>query len=158
MRGTSKYKKKLLKPDVKFGSTTLTKFINYIMERGKKSVAEEIVYSSLDEASKKLKKEPLEIFNAVISTVAPQVEVRSRRIGGANYQVPIEVKEPRRTALAMRWVIEAAKNRNGMPMHQRLALEYQDILSGTGAAIKKREDTHKMAEANRAFAHFAKMR
>jgi small subunit ribosomal protein S7 len=147
-----------LKPDSKFGSTAVTKFINYIMEQGKKSIAEEIVYSSLDEASKKLKKEPLEIFTTVISTVAPQVEVRSRRIGGANYQVPIEVREPRRTALAMRWLIEAAKSRRGMPMHQRLALEYQDILSGTGIAIKKREDTHKMAEANRAFAHFAKMR
>jgi small subunit ribosomal protein S7 len=158
MRGTSKYKKRLLKPDSKFGSTAVTKFINYIMEQGKKSIAEEIVYSSLDEASKKLKKEPLEIFTTVISTVAPQVEVRSRRIGGANYQVPIEVREPRRTALAMRWLIEAAKSRRGMPMHQRLALEYQDILSGTGIAIKKREDTHKMAEANRAFAHFAKMR
>jgi small subunit ribosomal protein S7 len=158
MRGTSKYKKRLIEPDLKYGSTTLAKFINYIMERGKKSVAEEIVYSSLDEASKKLKKEPLDIFNGVLSNIAPQVEVRSRRIGGANYQVPVEVKEPRRTALAMRWIIEAAKGRKGMPIHQRLALEYQDILSGTGAAMKKREDTHKMAEANRAFAHFAKMR
>ncbi len=128
------------------------------MNNGKRSVAEEIVYSSLDEAGSKLKKEPLEVFNTALSTVAPQVEVRSKRIGGANYQVPIEVKEPRRTALAMRWIIEAAKSRKGMPMHQRLALEYQDILAGTGAAIKKREDTHRMAEANRAFAHFAKMR
>ena len=158
MRGSSNYKKHILAPDVKFGSTTVSKFINYIMERGKKSVAEEIVYSSLEEASKKLKKEPLEVFNTALSTVAPAVEVRSRRIGGANYQVPIEVKEPRRTALAMRWIITAAKSRKGMPMHQRLALEYQDILSGTGAAIKKKEDTHRMAEANRAFAHFAKMR
>lgn len=158
MRGISKYKKHLLVPDAKFGSTTLTKFINYIMERGKKTIAEEIVYASLDEASKKLKKEPIDIFNAVLGAIAPAVEVRSRRIGGANYQVPVEVKEPRRTSLAMRWVIEAAKKRKGMPMHQRLALEYQDILSGTGAAIKKKEDTHKMAEANRAFAHFAKMR
>ncbi len=158
MRGRSNYKKRLLSPDARFGSTAVTKFINYIMNNGKKTVAEEIVYASLDEAGAKLKKEPLEVFTSAISTVAPQVEVRSRRIGGANYQVPIEVKEPRRTALAMRWIIEAAKSRKGMPMHQRLALEYQDILSGTGAAIKKREDTHKMAEANRAFAHFAKMR
>lgn len=158
MRGTSKYKKRLVKPDRKYGSTTLTKFINYIMQRGKKSVAEEIVYSSLEKASQKLKKEPLEVFNGVLSSVAPQVEVRSRRIGGANYQVPVEVKEPRRTALAMRWIIEAAASRKGMPMQERLAAEYQDILSGTGAALKKREDTHKMAEANRAFAHFAKMR
>ena len=158
MRGTSKYKKKLVQPDKKYGSTSVSKFINYIMERGKKTIAEEIVYSSLEEASKKLKKEPIEIFTSVISAVAPQVEVRSRRIGGANYQVPIEVKEPRRTALAMRWIIGAAKSKKGMPMHQRLALEYQDIMSGTGSAMKKKEDTHKMAEANRAFAHFAKMR
>jgi len=158
MRGVSKYKKRLIKPDEKFSSTTISKFINYIMERGKKSVAQKIVYSSLEEASLKLKKEPLDIFNGVISAVAPQVEVKSRRIGGANYQVPIEVKEPRRTTLAMRWIIEAAKSKKGMPMHQRLALEYQDALSGVGVAIKKREDTHRMAEANRAFAHFAKMR
>jgi len=158
MRGTSKYKKKLIKPDAKYGSTTLAKFINYIMLRGKKSKAEDIVYTSLEEAASKLKKEPLEIFNSSISTIAPTVEVRSRRIGGANYQVPVEVKEPRRTALAMRWIIEAAKSRKGMPMHKRLAQEYEDILSGVGVAIKKKEDTHKMAEANRAFAHFGKMR
>lgn len=158
MRGRSNYKKHILVPDAKYSSTTVSKFINYIMERGKKSVAEEIVYSSLEEASKKTGKQPLDVFTSALSTVAPAVEVRSRRIGGANYQVPIEVKEPRRTALAMRWIISAAKSRKGMPMHQRLALEYQDILSGTGAALKKREDTHKMAEANRAFAHFAKMR
>lgn len=158
MRGRNYYKKRLIDPDIKFGSTSVAKFINYIMQRGKKSVAEQIVYDSLEEASLKLKKEPLEIFNSAISTIAPSVEVRSKRIGGANYQVPVEVREPRRTALAMRWIIDAAKSKKGMPMHQRLALEYQDILNGTGAAIKKREDTHKMAEANRAFAHFAKMR
>lgn len=158
MRGQSKYKKRVIEPDDKFQSTAVSKFINYVMQRGKKSIAEKIVYQSLEEASKKLKKEPLEVFNSVISHVAPSVEVRSRRIGGANYQIPIEVKEPRRTSLAMRWVIEAAKARRGMPMAKRLALEYEDIISGTGLAIKKKIDTHKMAEANRAFAHFARIK
>ncbi|MFH1855492.1 MAG: 30S ribosomal protein S7 [bacterium] len=158
MRGNNYYKKRLIAPDERFGSTSVSKFINYIMERGKKSIAKKLVYDSLDEAAKVLKKEPLDVFNAVLSAIAPSVEVRSRRIGGANYQVPIEVREPRRTALAMRWIIAAAKSKKGMPMHKRLATEFQDILSGTGAAIKKREDTHRMAEANRAFAHFAKMR
>lgn len=158
MRGNNYYKKRLIAPDERFGSTSVSKFINYIMERGKKSIAKKLVYDSLDEAAKVLKKEPLDVFNAVLSAIAPSVEVRSRRIGGANYQVPIEVREPRRTALAMRWIIAAAKSKKGMPMHMRLATEFHDILSGTGAAIKKREDTHRMAEANRAFAHFAKMR
>jgi len=157
MRGASKYKKHIIEPDERYGSTAVAKFINYIMERGKKTTATKIVYDSLDVASKELKKEPLEIFTAVISAVAPAVEVKSKRIGGANYQIPVDVKEPRRTALSMRWIINAAKSKKGMPMHKRLATEYKDILTGTGAAIKKREDTHKMAEANRAFAHFAKM-
>jgi small subunit ribosomal protein S7 len=158
MRGISKYKKHIIAPDVLYGSTAVAKFINYIMERGKKSIATRVVYDSLEFASKELKKEPIEIFTTVISTVAPAVEVKSKRIGGANYQIPAEVKEPRRTALAMRWIIEAAKSRKGMPMSKRLAAEYKDILAGTGSALKKREDTHRMAEANRAFAHFAKMR
>ena len=158
MRGQSKYKKRVIEPDDKFQSTAVSKFINYVMQRGKKSIAEKIVYQSLEEASKKLKKEPLEVFNSVISSVTPSVEVRSRRIGGANYQIPIEVKEPRRTSLAMRWIIEAAKARKGMPMAKRLALEYEDVISGTGLAIKKKIDTHKMAEANRAFAHFARIK
>jgi small subunit ribosomal protein S7 len=158
MRGRSKYKKKIIQPDSKFGSTTLAKFINLVMERGKKEVARKIVYDSLDLAAEKLKKEPLEVFNAAINSVAPAVEVRSKRIGGASYQIPVEVKEPRRTALAMRWIIEAAKAKSGAPMKVRLSSEYIDAISNTGAAIKKRTDVHKMAEANRAFAHFAKMR
>ncbi len=158
MRGPTKYKKRKIPPDAKYSSTVLAKFINYIMQEGKKSVAEKIVYKSLDKSAQKLKKEPLDIFNSVISSVAPTVEVRSRRIGGANYQIPVEVKEPRRTALAMRWIIEAANGRKGVSMSDRLAQEYSDVLEGTGAAMKKRSDTHKMAEANRAFAHFARIK
>ncbi|MDH4358592.1 MAG: 30S ribosomal protein S7 [Candidatus Berkelbacteria bacterium] len=158
MRGKSGYKRKTIEPDKRFVSSALAKFINYVMERGKKSVAEKIVYSSLDEASAKLKKEPLDIFNQVIIAVAPSVEVRSRRIGGANYQIPMEVKEPRRTALAMRWIIEGAKSKKGLPMAKKLAEEYCEILSGASYSLKKRADTHKMAEANRAFAHFARLR
>jgi len=158
MRGRSKYTKRIIKPDEKYQSAQVSKFINYVMERGKKSVAERIVYNSLEKASEKLKKDPLELFSDVINSVAPSVEVKSRRIGGANYQIPNEVKEPRRTALAMRWVIEAAKMRKGTPMADRLAQEYQDALSGSGSAIKKKTDTHRMAEANRAFAHFARIK
>lgn len=158
MRGVSKYKKKIIEPDERYGSTTVAKFINYVMRSGKKSVAKKIVYDSLEISSKQVKKEPLDIFNAVISSVAPTLEVRSRRIGGANYQIPMEVKEPRRTSLAMRWIIQAAEGKGGKPMADRLAGEYVDILSGTGSAMKKKTDTLKMAEANRAFAHFAKIK
>jgi len=158
MRGKSKYKKKVIEPDEKFGSTTVAKFINYIMQRGKKTVAKRIVYDSLEIASKQSRKEPLDIFNQALSAVSPAVEVRGRRIGGANYQIPIEVKEPRRTALAMRWMITAAKSRGGRNMSEKLAAEYLEAIAGTGAAMKKKIDTHKMAEANRAFAHFARIR
>lgn len=158
MRGNVDRKKRAVKPDEKFGSTTVEKFIHYVMEDGKKDLARRIVYESLEIAGKQLKKEPLEVFNFVISSVAPAVEVRSRRIGGANYQIPMEVKEPRRTSLAMRWILEAAQSRSGKPIAQKLAIEYQDIFAGTGAALKKRTDTHKMAEANKAFAHFARIK
>ena len=158
MRSGSKYKKKIIQPDLVFSSTTVAKFINYIMRNGKKSAAERIVYNSLDLASKELKKEPLDIFNFVISSVAPAVEVRGRRIGGANYQIPVEVKEPRRTALAMRWLIGAARKRRGLPMAQRLSAEYIDVHQGSGEALKKKIDTHKMAESNKAFAHFARIK
>lgn len=158
MRGVSKYKRSVIEPDEKYGSTTIAKFTNYVMREGKKSVAQKIVYDSLDIASKQLKKEPLDVFNAVLSAVSPTLEVRSRRIGGANYQIPMEVKEPRRTSLAMRWIISSALARSGKPMAQRLAGEYVDVINGTGGALKKKIDTHKMAEANRAFAHFAKIK
>jgi small subunit ribosomal protein S7 len=158
MRGISKYKKRVIEPDERYGSTTVAKFINKVMQCGKKSVAEGIVYNSLEKAAKELKKEPLEVFNGAISAVAPAVEVRSRRIGGANYQIPMDVKEPRRTALAMRWLIEGAASRKGAKMADRLSAEYKDAIAGVGYAMKKKTDTHKMAEANRAFAHFAKIR
>lgn len=158
MRGKVDRRNRTVKPDEQFGSTTVEKFIHYIMNGGKKEVARKIVYDSLESAAKQLKKEPLEVFNFVISSVAPSVEVRSRRIGGANYQIPMEVKEPRRTSLAMRWIIEAARSKSGRPMSERLAQEYQDIFAGTGSALKKRSDTHKMADANKAFAHFARIK
>lgn len=158
MRGTVDRRKRTLAPDEKYASTTVEKFINYVMKGGKKQVAKRIVYSSLEMAAKDLKKEPLEVFNYVISAVAPAVEVRSRRIGGANYQIPMEVKEPRRTSLAMRWIIEGARSKQGKKMAEKLAMEYKDIFAGVGVAIKKRTDTHKMAEANKAFAHFARVR
>lgn len=158
MRGKSKYKKKIIEPDAKYGSTSVAKFINYIMLSGKKTVAERIVYEALDTASRTLKKEPLDVFNSAILSVAPSVEVRGRRIGGSNYQIPIEVREPRRSALAMRWLIIGAKARKGEQMSKRLSKEFIDAIAGTGQAFKKKQDTHKMAEANRAFAHFAKIR
>ena len=158
MRGQSKYKKRIIEPDEKYNSTTIAKFINYVMERGKKSVSQKIVYQSMEIASKELKKEPLDVFNAALSAVVPSVEVRGRRIGGANYQIPVEVREPRRTALAMRWLIGAAQARKGEPMAKKLAKEYADAIANTGQAFKKKTDAHKMAEANRAFAHFAKIR
>lgn len=158
MRGKSDRKKRVIKPDAQFGSTTVEKFIHYVMKDGKKDLATRVVYESLEIAAKELKKEPLEVFNFALSAVAPAVEVRSRRIGGANYQIPMEVKEPRRTSLAMRWIIDAARSKSGSPMAQKLASEYKDIYAGTGVAMKKRTDTHKMAEANKAFAHFARIR
>ena len=158
MRGKAKFKRRVIEPDAKFASTTVAKFINYVMERGKKTVAEKIVYEALELASKSTKREPLQVFNAALNAVAPAVEVRSRRIGGANYQVPVEVKEPRRTALAMRWIISAAQERKGEKMAVKLSKEFAEAISGTGAAIKRRTDVHRMAEANRAFAHFARMR
>jgi len=158
MRGKSKYSKSVIMPDSRYNSTTIAKFINHVMDSGKKSIAEKIVYDSLEIASKKLGKDPLDIFNLALNSVAPSVEVRGRRIGGANYQIPIEVREPRRTALAMRWIIGAAKERKGEPMSKRLSTEFVDAASGIGSAMKKKIDTHKMAEANRAFAHFAKIR
>ena len=158
MRGKSKYKKHQLDPDEKYGSTTIAKFINCVMREGKKASARKIVYLSLEAAAKELKRDPLAVFDGAILAIAPSVEVRSRRIGGANYQIPMEVKEPRRSALAMRWIIEAAKSGSGGDMATKLAKEYVDAISGTGRALKKKTETHRMAEANRAFAHFARIR
>ena len=141
-------------PDPKYGNQTLAKFMNHVMESGKKSVAEKIVYGALDRIQSKSGGDPLEVFDAALEAVAPTVEVKSRRVGGATYQVPIEVRPSRRTALAMRWLVDMARKRGEKSMAQRLAGELQDAAEGRGAAVRKREDTHRMAEANRAFAHY----
>lgn len=146
--------KREILPDPKFGSVELAKFMNVVMLSGKKAVAERIVYGALEQVQSKSGKDPLEVFDTAINNVKPLVEVKSRRVGGANYQVPVEVRPVRRLALAMRWVREAAKKRGEKSMDLRLAGELLDAAEGRGAAMKKREDTHKMAEANKAFSHF----
>jgi small subunit ribosomal protein S7 len=146
--------KREILPDPKFGSVELAKFMNVVMLSGKKAVAERIVYGALEQVQTKSGKDPLEVFDTAINNVKPLVEVKSRRVGGANYQVPVEVRPVRRLALAMRWVREAAKKRGEKSMDLRLAGELLDAAEGRGAAMKKREDTHKMAEANKAFSHF----
>ena len=146
--------KREILPDPKFGSSELTKFVNVIMLDGKKAVAERIVYGALEQISKKSGKDPLEVFTLAINNVKPMVEVKSRRVGGANYQVPVEVRPVRRLALAMRWLREAAKKRGEKSMPLRLAGELAEAAEGRGGAMKKREEVHRMAEANKAFAHF----
>jgi len=146
--------KREILPDPKFASVDLAKFMNVVMLSGKKAVAERIVYGAFAQIQTKSGKDPLEVFDAAINNVKPLVEVKSRRVGGANYQVPVEVRPVRRLALAMRWVREAAKKRGEKSMDLRLAGELLDAAEGRGAAMKKREDTHKMAEANKAFSHF----
>jgi small subunit ribosomal protein S7 len=141
-------------PDPKFGRVELAKFMNVVMLSGKKAVAERIIYGALDQIQTKTGKEPIEVFNLAINNIKPVVEVKSRRVGGANYQVPVEVRPVRRLALAMRWLREAAKKRGEKSMDLRLAGELLDAVEGRGAAMKKRDDTHKMAEANKAFSHF----
>ena len=149
-----KVPKREILPDPKFGSVELAKFMNVVMLSGKKAVAERIVYGALDQIQAKTGKEPIEVFNTAINNIKPVVEVKSRRVGGANYQVPVEVRPVRRLALAMRWLREAAKKRGEKSMDLRLAGELMDAAEGRGGAMKKREDTHKMAEANKAFSHF----
>ncbi len=141
-------------PDAKYGDRVLTKFMNNLMIDGKKSVAERIVYNALDRVESKLKRSPIEVFTEALDNVKLSVEVRSRRVGGATYQVPVEVRAERREALAIRWMITAARNRNENTMEERLAGELIDAVNSRGAAVKKREDTHKMADANRAFSHY----
>ena len=141
-------------PDPKYTSQDVAKFINVVMTRGKKSVAEHIVYGALDQIAKKGGKDPLEVFSLAISNVKPIVEVKSRRVGGANYQVPVEVRPSRRMALSMRWLREAARKRSEKSMGQRLANELLEAAEGRGAAMKRREEVHRMAEANKAFSHF----
>jgi small subunit ribosomal protein S7 len=146
--------KREILPDPKFASVDLSKFVNVLMGSGKKSVAERIIYGAFDQIKSKSGKEPLEVFLQAVSNVKPMVEVKSRRVGGANYQVPVEVRPVRRAALAMRWIREAARKRAEKSMGQRLAGELLEAAEGRGGAIKKREEVHRMAEANKAFAHY----
>ena len=141
-------------PDAKFGDTVLTKFMNNLMVDGKKSVAESIIYNALDRVEKRLKRSPIDVFHEALDNIKPSVEVRSRRVGGATYQVPVEVRPTRREALAIRWLITAARKRNENTMEERLAAELADAVNNRGTAVKKREDTHKMADANKAFSHY----
>jgi small subunit ribosomal protein S7 len=141
-------------PDPKFGDIVVTKFMNSIMYEGKKSVAESIVYGAFDSIEARMKSGPLEVFKQALENVAPAIEVRSRRVGGATYQVPVEVRMERRQALAIRWIITAARGRNDKTMVERLSAELMDAANNRGNAVKKREDTHRMAEANRAFSHY----
>jgi len=141
-------------PDAKFGDVIVGQFINKIMTQGKKSVAEKIVYEALDLVSTRMKADPLKVFHEALNNVGPHLEVKSRRVGGANYQVPIEVRPLRRLALAIRWLINASRKRSEKTMMMRLAAELMDAAQNRGTAVKMREDTHKMAEANRAFAHY----
>lgn len=146
--------KREILPDPKFGNVTLAKFMNHVMISGKKSIAEGIVYGALDVVQERLKQDPLEVFNAALENISPMVEVKSRRVGGATYQVPVEVRPSRRIALSMRWLVEYSRARGEKSMPQRLAGEIIDASQGKGTAVKKREDVHRMAEANKAFSHY----
>ena len=146
--------KRILHPDIKHGSLILAKFIKFIMYDGEKSKAEKIIYTTLEQIKKKTKEDPIKIFNDAISNVRPNLEVRSRRVGGATYQVPVEVKTKRSQALALKWILDASKKRKNRTMSDKLFYELMDASQKKGAAIKKREDTHRMAESNKAFAHY----
>lgn len=146
--------KREILPDPKFGNVTLAKFMNHVMISGKKSIAESVVYGALDVIAEKQGGDPIELFDKALETIQPMVEVKSRRVGGATYQVPVEVRPARRVALAMRWLVDAARSRGEKSMALRLANEMLDAAEGKGAAVKKREDVHRMAEANRAFSHY----
>ena len=146
--------KREILPDPKFGNITLAKFMNHVMVSGKKSVAESIVYGALEIVAEKSGNDPIEAFDKALESIAPMVEVKSRRVGGATYQVPVEVRPSRRHALAMRWLVEFSRSRGEKSMRQRLAAEILDASQGKGNAVKKREDVHRMAEANKAFSHF----
>jgi len=150
-----KTKKIELQPDPIYQSVLVAKLINYVMRQGKKSIARDIVYNAFKLTETKMKRNPVEIFEQAMDNTCPIIEIRPRRIGGANYQVPVETKGERKTALALRWIIGAAKSGKGKPMAQKLAFEIMEAANNTGTAVKKKEAMHKMAEANRAFAHFA---
>ena len=148
--------KRLIAPDTKYGNVTLAKLINHVMKDGKKTVAERVVYDALTIISTKTKQDPIGVFQQAMENVMPNLEVKSKRVGGANYQIPMPVRGERRVALAFRWILRAARDKKGSPMSQRLAAEMMDAAENTGTAVKKKEDVQKMAEANRAFAHFAR--
>ncbi|XOB41582.1 MAG: 30S ribosomal protein S7 [Candidatus Nealsonbacteria bacterium] len=154
MRGKKKIKQEI-SPDPVYNNVIVAKFINQVMRRGKKTIARKIVYRAFDIIKTKTKKEPLEVFDLAFKNASPLLEVKPKRVGGATYQVPREVKGERRLTLAMRWIIQAAKSKKGKPMREKLAEELIAAANNTGAAVKKKENTHRMAEANRAFAHFA---
>lgn len=147
--------KREIRPDVKYGNVTVAKFVNYVMRKGKKEKAQKIVYGAFDLIQQKYKEDPLNVFNAALQNAGPTLEIKSRRIGGATYQVPREVRGDRRMALACRWILGVARSRKGAPMYKKLAEELVAASKNEGAAIKKKMDTHRMAEANKAFAHFA---
>lgn len=155
MRGKPATKRRIA-PDPKYGSTDIAKFINTIMQRGKKSVAENIMYQAFSLIEEKTKSDPVKLFQKAIDTVAPTVEIRPRRVGGANFQIPFPVSEFRKRALAYRWIIGAARAKKGKPMAEKLSEELLEAARGEGAAVKKKMDVHRMAEANKAYAHFAK--
>ena len=154
MSRKSKAPKRIFYPESKYQSLVLSKFINFVMYDGKKSVAEKIIYTALDQIKNKTKDDPLKVFNDAISNIRPNLEVRSRRVGGATYQIPVEVKTKRSQTLALRWLLEATRKRKNKTMSEKLFNELMDASQNKGTAIKKREDTHRMAESNKAFAHF----
>jgi len=146
--------KRVVEPDPRFNSVLVTKLIKKVMSRGKKSVAEHIVYGALEEIGRQTEKEPVAVLEEAVDRVKPQLEVKSRRVGGATYQVPMEVSRDRQVSLALRWIVQFARGRKGVPMQRALAMELLDAYRNQGASIKKRDDTHKMAQANKAFAHY----
>jgi small subunit ribosomal protein S7 len=148
--------KRIPLPDARYNSVIVQQFINKVMQRGKKSIAEKIVYAALEAAADRLKKTPMEVFEVALRNAGPAIEVKPKRVGGATYQVPVEVKSDRRQSLAMRWLLISARGRSGKPMHERLAAEIMDAYNNTGSTIKRKEDVQRMAEANRAFSHYGK--
>jgi small subunit ribosomal protein S7 len=147
--------KRKIAPDPKFNNPLIGKFVNYLMERGKKTIALTIIYDAFEEVKNVTKQEPLDVFDLALNNVGPALEIKSKRIGGANYQIPVEVRGDRKATMAMRWIIEAARSKSGKPMAKRLAEEIIDASKGQGSAMKKKDDTLRMAEANKAFAHYA---
>ena len=150
--------RRIIEPDPTFHNETVARFMNYLMKDGKKSTAQTVVYKAFDIVKEKTKKDPLDVFEKALRNVSPSLEVKGRRVGGANYQVPFEVRGPRKQVLAFRWLLDGARGRSGMPMSQALARELMDASNGEGSAMKKREDVQRQAEANKAFAHFARQR